>query len=206
MIGDTPASLESAGAIRYAEQLADEHPEWCLLNQYGDEVNPTAHFETTGPEVWRDVPDITHFVAGIGSGGTILGVGRFLNARNPRIGIVAAAPASGRHVEGVRNLADGYIPPIFDAWGGHELVDETRVVDHAASLHMTALLARQCGIFARPSSGMALAAALDVAADVDRGTIVFLACDGGWKYLWKSAPYAAARVAFDRLHQPGAFS
>ena len=202
----TPARLKSAAAIRHAERLAEEYPEWCLLNQYDDEANPTAHFETTGPEVWRDVPEITHFVAGIGSGGTILGVGRFLRTRNARIGIVAAEPASGRHVEGVRNLGDGYVPPIFAAWCGHDLVEEIRVVDHAASLHMTTLLARQCGIFAGPSSGMALAAALDVAAGIDQGTIVFLACDGGWKYLSTSAPHEHAHVAVDHLHRPEALS
>lgn len=183
----TPARLQSTGAIQRAEKLAEEHPEWCLLNQYDDEANPTAHFDTTGPEVWRDVPEITHFVAGIGSGGTILGVGRFLKARNARIRIVAAEPGHGCRIEGVRRLEDGFVPPIFARWHGGELVDRTVSVDHDRALHTTTLLARECGVFAGPSSGMAFAAAVDVAAGVDRGTIVVLACDGGWKYLSTSA-------------------
>lgn len=197
----TPAGLQSTGAIGRAERLAEEHPEWCLLNQYADDANPTAHLESTGPEVWRDVPGITHFVAGIGSGGTLLGAGRFLKERNPRVEVVAAEPDHGRRIEGVRNLADGFVPPLFDRWHGGGLVDRTVVVDCDTALRMTHVLARECGVFAGPSSGMAVAAALNVAAAIDRGTIVFVACDGGWKYLSASGPGAC-----DALHamQPDA--
>jgi cysteine synthase B len=171
------------GAIRRAKQLAEEHPEWCLLDQYSDNANPETHYATTGPEIWQAVPGITHFVVGLGSGGTIAGVGRFLKEMNPQISIVLAEPERGCLIEGVRNLADGNVPLLYGDWNGPAIIDQHRTVGHFAALQTANLLARKCGIFAGPSSGLALAAALDVAGAIERGTILFLACDSGWKYL-----------------------
>jgi cysteine synthase len=175
------------GAIKKARQLARENPGWCLLDQYSSDANPSAHFETTGPEIWREAPEITHFVSGIGSGGTIVGVGRFLKEHNPGVAIVVAEPESGVPIEGVRNLADGHVPLVFRNWNGPNIVDIHCIIEHSASQRMASMLARECGIFAGPSTGLALAASLEVARSIDRGTILFLACDGFWKYLSQSA-------------------
>jgi len=182
----TPAELGTGGAIETARELAVENPGWCLLDQYSCESNARAHFETTAPEILRDAPQTTHFLAGIGSGGTIAGVGRFLKGRNSPITIVAVEPEPGHPVEGVRKIAAGSGPALFLKWNGHGLVDSKITVSHADTLRMTKKLARECGIFAGPSSGMSLAAALGIAASIDCGTILFLACDGGWKYLANS--------------------
>jgi cysteine synthase B len=171
------------GAIGKALELAEKNPNWCLLYQYSSGSNARAHFETTAPEIWRDAPEITHFVAGIGSGGTLVGVGRFLKERNSSVALIAVEPERGHLIEGVRNVVEGNEPALFLKWGGHGLIDFKLHIRHADSLGMTEKLARKCGIFAGPSSGMALAAALEIAAGIERGTILFLACDGGWKYL-----------------------
>jgi cysteine synthase B len=181
----TPGGEGSNGAVRRAEQLAVEHPEWCLLYQYGNEANPRAHYEGTGPEIWRDCPEITHFVAGLGTSGTLMGTGRYLKERNPDIQLVAIEPPQGERVEGLRNLDDGYIPPIFERWGGAELLDRKRVVRPRESIVCTRRLV-EIGVFAGLSAGAALAGAIKVAGDVEPGrmaTIVFLVADGGWKYL-----------------------
>lgn len=179
----TPAELGTGGAIEKACELAEKNPDWCLLDQYSSESNARAHFETTGPEIWRDAPDITHFVAGIGSGGSLVGVGRFLKQRNPSMAIIAAEPEDGHPIEGVRSLVENHEPELFLKWQGRELVDSKLRIRHLDSLRMTRRLALECGVFAGPSSGMALAAALKIAAALDSGTVLFLACDGGWKYL-----------------------
>jgi len=179
----TPAELGTGGAIGKARELAEKNPNWCLLDQYSCDSNARAHFETTAPEIWRDAPEITHFVAGIGSGGTLVGVGRFLKERNSSVALVAVEPEHGHPIEGVRNMIQGHEPALFLKWSGHELIDSKLCIRHADSLGMTKKLARECGVFAGPSSGMALAAALEIAAGIERGTILFLACDGGWKYL-----------------------
>ena len=179
----TPGNEGSNGAVRRALELADEHPEWVFLYQYANEANPRAHYETTGPEILRDVPDITHFVAGLGTSGTLMGVGTYLKEHKPGVKIMAVEPPSGELVEGLRNLDDGYIPPIYDKWGGPELLDGKRIVRPRESLEWTRRLVAECGIFAGPSSGAALAGAAKVAARIDSGTIVFIVCDGGWKYL-----------------------
>src|SRR5918998_3958486 len=154
----TPGAEGSNGAVRHARALADEHPEWAFLYQYANEANPRAHYEGTGPEIWRDCPEITHFVAGLGTTGTLMGVGRYLKEQNPAVQVLAVEPPLGELVEGLRNLDEGYIPPVFDSWGGLDLFD---------------------GI----SSGAAAAGAAKVAERVNNGTIVFIVCDGGWKYL-----------------------
>src|SRR5688572_9477154 len=105
----SPGSEGSNGAVRRAQALAEEHPEWAFLYQYANEANPRAHYEGTGPEIWRDCPDITHFVAGLGTSGTLLGVGTYLKEQNPDIEIYALEPPSGERVEGLRSLDDGYI-------------------------------------------------------------------------------------------------
>jgi cysteine synthase B len=179
----TPGEEGSNGAVRRAQELAAEHPEWSFLYQYGNDANPRAHYEGTGPEIWRDCPEITHFVAGLGTSGTLMGTGRFLKERNPGIRIVAVEPPLGERVEGLRNLDDGYIPPVFEYWHGQELLDRKRVVRPRESLEWTRRLVLECGIFAGISSGAALAGAAKVASEIDEGVIVFIVCDGGWKYL-----------------------
>ena len=179
----TPGGEGSNGAVRRAEALSAEYPEWCFMHQYQNDANPRAHYETTGPEIWRDVPEVTHFVAGLGTSGTLMGVGRFLKEQNANIKLVAVEPPLGERVEGLRNLDEGYIPPIFENWHGIDLLDRKRVVRPRESLEMTRRLVRECGIFAGISSGASLAGALKVASEIDEGTIVFIVCDGGWKYL-----------------------
>jgi cysteine synthase B len=179
----TPGEEGSNGAVRRAQDLAAEHPEWCFLYQYGNDANPLAHYEGTGPEIWRDCPEITHFVAGLGTSGTLMGTGRYLKEQNPAIKVIAVEPPLGERVEGLRNIEDGYIPPVFEQWYGFELLDRKRVVRPRESLEWTRRLVRECGIFAGISSGASLAGAAKVAAEIAQGVIVFIVSDGGWKYL-----------------------
>ncbi len=179
----SPGNEGSNGAVRRAIALADDHPEWAFLYQYANEANPRAHYETTGPEIWRDCPEITHFVAGLGTSGTLMGVGTFLKERNPDVKILAVEPPIGEMVEGLRNLDEGYIPPVYEKWGGPELLDGKRIVRPRESIEFTRRLADECGIFSGISAGAALAGACRVAGQIDEGTIVFIVCDGGWKYL-----------------------
>ncbi|HMQ25635.1 MAG TPA: pyridoxal-phosphate dependent enzyme [Acidimicrobiales bacterium] len=179
----SPGAEGSNGAVRRAMALADEHPEWAFLYQYANEANPRAHYEGTGPEIWRDCPEITHFVAGLGTSGTLLGVGTFLKEQNPEIKVMAVEPPSGERVEGLRSLDDGYIPPVYEKWGGPELLDGKRIVRPKESIEWMRRLTSEVGIFAGISSGAALAGAARVAERIESGTIVFVVCDGGWKYL-----------------------
>ncbi|MEY2968064.1 MAG: cysteine synthase [Actinomycetota bacterium] len=179
----TPGEEGSNGAVRRAQEMAEKHPEWCFLYQYGNDANPRAHYETTGPEVLRDCPEITHFVAGLGTSGTLMGTGRYLREHKPEVKIIAIEPPLGERVEGLRNLEDGYIPPVFENWNGFELLDRKRVVRPRESIEWTRRLVAQTGIFAGLSSGASLAGAIKVANEIDEGTIVFIVCDGGWKYL-----------------------
>jgi cysteine synthase len=179
----SPGGEGSNGAVRRAQKLAEDHPEWAFLYQYANEANPRAHYETTGPEILRDVPDITHFVAGLGTSGTLMGVGTFLKEHKPDVKVYAVEPPLGERVEGLRNLDEGYIPPVFEKWGGLELLDGKRIVRPRESIEWTRRLVTDCGIFAGISSGAALAGAVRVADRIDEGVIVFIVCDGGWKYL-----------------------
>ena len=179
----TPGEEGSNGAVSRAQEMAAQHPEWCFLYQYANDANPRAHYEGTGPEIWRDCPEITHFVAGLGTSGTLMGVGTFLKQQNPDIKIVAIEPPLGERVEGLRNLEDGYIPPVFENWHGRDVLDRKRVVRPRESLEWTRRLVQECGIFAGISSGASLAGAVKVAGEINEGTIVFIVCDGGWKYL-----------------------
>lgn len=179
---DSPGAEGSNGAVRMAIELADQNPDWVFLYQYANEANPKAHYRTTGPEIWADVPEITHFVAGLGTSGTLLGVGTYLKEQNPDIKVMAVEPPSGEQVEGLRSLEDGYIPPVFDKWGGYDLLDGKSIVRPRESLEFTRALA-DVGIFSGISAGAALAGAVKVAKKIESGTIVFIVCDYGWKYL-----------------------
>ena len=179
----TPGAEGSNGAVARATALAAEHPDWYFPYQYANDNNPRAHYEGTGPEIWRDVPEITHFVAGLGTSGTLMGTGRYLKEQNPEIQIVAVEPPLGERVEGLRNIGEGYIPPVFEQWNGYELLDRKRVVRPRESIEWTRRLVRECGVFAGISAGAALAGAAKVASQIESGTIVFIVCDGGWKYL-----------------------
>jgi len=179
----TPGNEGSNGAVRRAQAMSLEHPDWALLFQYANEANPRAHYEGTGPEIWRDCPEITHFVAGLGTSGTLMGVGTYLKEQNPEIRVLAVEPPIGEMVDGLRNLDEGYIPPVYEKWGGPQLLDGKRIVRPRQSIEWTRRLVSDCGIFAGISSGAALAGAVLQAAKMDAGTIVFIACDGGWKYL-----------------------
>ncbi len=179
----TPGEEGSNGAVARAQAMAAEHPEWCFLYQYGNDNNPLAHYEGTGPEIWRDCPEITHFVAGLGTSGTLMGTGRFLKEQNSSIQVIAVEPPLGEKVEGLRNLDEGYIPPLFETWRGIDLLDRKRVVRPRESLEWTRRLVAECGVFAGISAGAALAGAAKVASEIESGCIVFIVCDGGWKYL-----------------------
>ncbi|HLH27429.1 MAG TPA: cysteine synthase family protein, partial [Acidimicrobiales bacterium] len=179
---DSPGSEGSNGAVRRAQALAAEHPEWVFLYQYGNPSNPRAHYEGTGPEIWRDCPEITHFVAGLGTSGTLMGAGRFLKEQNPDVKIWAIEPPAGETVDGLRNLDDGYVPPIFVENRGSDLLDGKRIIRPRESIEWTRRLT-EVGIFAGISSGAVLAGAAKVAATIERGTVVLVAADGGWKYL-----------------------
>jgi cysteine synthase B len=179
---ESPGSQGSNGAVRMAQGLADEHPEWAFLYQYANPANPRAHYEGTGPEIWQDCPEVTHFVSGLGTSGTLLGVGRFLKERNPDVQVWAIEPPSGEMVDGLRNLDDGYIPPIFIDNGGAEILDRKTIVKPRQSIEWTRRLS-EVGIFAGISSGAALAGAIRCAKAIETGTIVVVAPDAGWKYL-----------------------
>jgi len=179
----SPAAEGSNGAVRMAQQLADDNPDWVFLYQYGNNANPQAHFDSTGPEILADVPEITHFVAGLGTSGTLMGVGTYLKENKPEVQVYAVEPPSGEQVEGLRSLDDGYVPPVFEKWGGADLLDGKRIVRPLESLEWARRLVNETGIFAGPSAGAALAGAAKVAAQIDSGTIVFVVSDGGWKYL-----------------------
>src|SRR5436190_571673 len=179
----SPGGEGSNGAIRMSEQIAVEHPEFVRLFQYGNPANPIAHYEGTGPEIWRDCPEVDVFVAGLGTSGTLMGVGRYLKERNPSVQVVAVEPPSGELVQGLRSLDDGFVPPIFDP----SVLDRKLIVRPRESIEWVRRLLEQCGVFAGISSGAAVAGAVKVAAEMDAGTIVTLLPDGGWKYLSSGA-------------------
>ena len=174
----TDGARGSNGAIERAQELAGD-PRYCMLFQYGNPANPRAHYETTGPELVEDLPDIDVFVAGLGTGGTLMGTGNRLREHNPSVDIVAAEPHPGEQVQGLRSLEEGFIPPILDL----SMLDRKLVVTSDDSLKMTRELTRVEGIFAGFSSGAVLHAGLRIARTMERGNIVLLLADGGWKYL-----------------------
>ncbi|MBA2678381.1 MAG: cysteine synthase family protein [Ktedonobacteraceae bacterium] len=169
----------SNGAVRMAKEIAGSDERYVMLYQYGNSANPRAHYEGTAVEIIHDLPDIDVFVAGLGTGGTLTGNGRRLKEYNPAIKIVAAEPMQGEAVQGLRSLEDGFVPPIFDA----SLLDAKVLVSSLDSIRRTRQLKDQEGIFAGPSCGASLHAALRVAASLEHGKIVTILADGGWKYL-----------------------
>ena len=182
---DSSGTEGSNGAVRLAQRLAGEHPEWVFLYQYANPNNPLAHYRTTGPEILHDVPEITHFVAGLGTSGTLMGVGRYLKEHKPGTQVWAIEPPSGEMVDGLRNLDDGYIPPIFTDNHGAELLDRKVVVRPKESIEWTRKMT-QVGLFVGISSGAIMAGAVKCAKlipDDEVATIVTIACDDGWKYL-----------------------
>ena len=181
-IVSSPGSEGSNGAMRRAQALAAEHPEWWFPYQYANAANPKAHYEGTGPEIWRDCPEVTHFVAGLGTAGTLMGVGRFLKERKPSVQIWAIEPPAGEMVDGLKNLDEGFIPPVFTDYNGYDLLDRKRIVGPRDSVEWTRRLI-DVGVFAGISSGAAVAAAVKCAEEIERGVIVTILADGGWKYL-----------------------
>ncbi len=174
----SPGAEGSNGAIRVAQELAASG-DFFYPYQYGNAANPRAHYETTAPEIIADLPDVDVFVAGLGTGGTLMGVGRWLKEHNPNAQVVAAEPLPGEAVQGLRSLEDGFTPPILD----QSLLDRKILVSNRDSVAGVRLLAEREGIFAGVSSGANLHVALRVARQMDRGNIVVLLCDGGWKYV-----------------------
>jgi len=176
---DSPGSLGSNGAIVAARELAATDARYVMPYQYGNAANPRVHEETTGPEILADCPDIDAFVAGLGTGGTLMGVARFFRRAKPGVRIYAAEPLPGDAVQGLRSLDEGFVPEIFDPG----LLDGKYLVSNRDALAALRDLVVREGIFAGPSSGAVLVAAARVAASMTRGTIVALFPDGGWKYL-----------------------
>jgi cysteine synthase B len=179
----SPAAGGSNEAVRVAKDLAAENPNWVMLYQYGNPANALAHYENTGPELLADLPSITHFVAGLGTTGTLMGVGRFFRENKPAVSIVAAEPRYGELVYGLRNLDEGFIPELYD-----ETLLTTRFsVGPSDAVRRTRELLELEGIFAGVSTGAILHAALGIAAKAvaakESADIAFIVCDGGWKYL-----------------------
>jgi [CysO sulfur-carrier protein]-thiocarboxylate-dependent cysteine synthase len=169
----------SNGAVRLAQKLAQEDERYVMLYQYGNSANPGAHYDGTALEIIKDLPDLDVFVAGLGTGGTLTGNARRLKEYNPAIKVVAAEPLQGDGVQGLRSLEDGFVPPVLD----QSLLDAKILVTGGDAIRRTRQLKDQEGIFAGPSCGAALHAALRVAAGMQQGKIVVILADGGWKYL-----------------------
>jgi cysteine synthase B len=174
----TPADRGTNGAIEVAQAMARD-AKYFMPFQYGNPANPDAHYEGTGAEIVRDIPEITHFVAGLGTGGTLSGAGRRLKEHNPAVKVIAAEPELGELVYGLRSLDEGFIPPILD----ESILDGKFLVSSEDALHATRELTRQEGIFAGISSGAVIHVARRVAERLDAGHVVCLLPDGGWKYL-----------------------
>ena len=175
----SPGDGGSNGSIALAQEMATADDRYVMLYQYGNAANPQAHYETTAPEIIRDLPEITHFVAGLGTGGTLMGVGRRLKEFNPAVEVIAAAPEIDDRIQGLRSLEEGFVPPILDL----SLLDGRIMVSGEESFQKTAEVLHKEGVFAGVSSGAVLAAAQRVAARVSDAHIVCLFADGGWKYL-----------------------
>jgi cysteine synthase B len=198
-IVSSPAAGGSNEAVRVAKRLADEHPDWVMLYQYGNPANALAHYEGTGPEILEDLPTVTHFVAGLGTTGTLMGVGRFFREHKPDVRIIAAEPRYGELVYGLRNLDEGFVPELYDA----SLIDSRFSVGPRDAVRRVRELLELEGIFAGVSTGAILHAALGQAAKSvkagERADIVFVVCDGGWKYLSTGAYEGTIDEAEDRL-------
>ncbi len=176
---DSPGELGSNGAVRMAQELAEQNPAYYMPFQYGNQANPHAHYDGTAQEIIRDLPEVDAFVAGLGTGGTLVGNGRRLKEYNPSINVIAVEPEQGDQVQGLRSLADGFIPPILD----QSILDRKVLVSGSNSIRGVRDLMRFEGIFAGISSGAVLYGCQRVARSLESGTIVGLLPDGGWKYL-----------------------
>ncbi|MFZ1653570.1 MAG: pyridoxal-phosphate dependent enzyme [Candidatus Nanopelagicales bacterium] len=186
-------------AVRVAKTLSAEHPDWVMLYQYGNPDNAMAHYQGTGPEILSDLPTVTHFVAGLGTTGTLMGAGRFLRERVPDIQIVAAEPRYGELVYGLRNLDEGFVPELYDP----SVLTTRYSVGPREAVRRTRELLSEEGIFAGISTGAILHAALAMAAKAvkagQRADIAFIVCDGGWKYLSTGAYEGTLEEAEDAL-------
>jgi cysteine synthase len=174
----SPGDKGTNGSIEIARRLAADD-RYYMPFQYGNPANPKAHEEGTGEEIVRDLPEITHFVAGLGTGGTLTGVGRRLKRHDPSVKVIAAEPELGDLVYGLRSLDDGFVPPILD----ESILDRKFLVNASDSLKATRELTEREGIFAGISSGAVLHVARRIVSELDRGDVVCLLADGGWKYL-----------------------
>jgi [CysO sulfur-carrier protein]-thiocarboxylate-dependent cysteine synthase len=183
---ESPGELGSNGAVRMAQEIAEGDDRYVMLFQYGNEANPLAHYEGTGAEIARDLPRLDAFVAGLGTGGTLMGTGRRLREAFPEVQIVAAEPLPGDPVMGLRSLEDGYVPPILDV----SQLDRKLLVSNAESAAAVRVLLEREGLFAGVSAGAAVHVARRIADELPEGAVVVaLLADGGWKYL--SAPFWA---------------
>jgi cysteine synthase B len=168
------------GAIEVAQELmASQDGDYFMPYQYGNDANPGAHYETTGREIVEELPEVDMFVAGLGTGGTLMGTGRRLKEHNPAVKVIAVAPEPGDYIQALRSLEEGFVPPILDL----SLLDSRMLVRSVDAFHMTKELLRREGIFAGVSSGSVIYGALKMAQRIERGNIVCLLADGGWKYL-----------------------
>ena len=176
---DSPGAQGSNGAIALAKVLVERDERFVMPYQYGNPANPKAHETTTGPEILADCPEIDAFVAGLGTGGTLMGVSRYMRAAKPGVKIVAAEPLPGELVQGLRSLDDGFIPEVLDP----SLLDARMLVSNRHAVAALRDLVEREGIFAGPSAGAVMVVAARLAREMERGTIVALLADGGWKYL-----------------------
>jgi cysteine synthase B len=195
----SPAAGGSNEAVRVAKGLATQNPDWVMLYQYGNEANAQAHYDSTGPELLADLPEITHFIAGLGTTGTLMGVGRYFRDHKPEVQIVAAEPRYGEVVYGLRNIDEGFIPELYDA----SLLTSRFSVGPLDALKRTRQLLEIEGIFAGISTGAILHAALGVAKKADEAgqaaDIAFIVCDGGWKYLSTGAYEGTLEEAEEKI-------
>ena len=195
----SPAAGGSNEAVRVAKRIAGENPDWVMLYQYGNPANALAHYEGTAPEILADLPSVTHFVAGLGTTGTLMGTSRYFREHKPDVRIVAAEPRYGELVYGLRNLDEGFVPELYDA----SLIDSRFSVGPHDAVQRVRELLEQEGIFAGISTGAILHAALGQATKAVRAgesaDIVFIVCDGGWKYLSTGAYEGTLEEAEERL-------
>jgi [CysO sulfur-carrier protein]-thiocarboxylate-dependent cysteine synthase len=195
----SPAAGGSNQAVAMAKELAAANPEWVMLYQYGNPANADAHYRTTGPEILRDCPEITHFVAGLGTTGTLMGTGRFLREHVPGVQIVAAEPRYGELVYGLRNVEEGFVPELYDP----SVLTSRYSVGAKDAVRRTRQLVETEGIFAGISTGAILHAALGVAEKAagagQQADVVLLVADGGWKYLSTGAYGGTLEEAEDAL-------
>jgi [CysO sulfur-carrier protein]-thiocarboxylate-dependent cysteine synthase len=195
----SPAAGGSNEAVRVAKRIAADNPDWVMLYQYGNEANALAHYETTGPEILADLPTVTHFVAGLGTTGTLMGAGRYLREHVPGVEVVAAEPRYGELVYGLRNVDEGFVPELYD----ESVLTSRFSVSSRDALRRTRELLEQEGVFAGISTGCALHAALGMAAKAVKAgqtaDIAFIVADGGWKYLSTGAYGGTLEEAEERL-------